>query len=214
MGALQIKVCGMREPANIREIAACGPDWMGLIFYEQSRRYVRTHMTGDELQALGLSVPLIGVFVNASLDEVHEAIRAYGLAGVQLHGEESPSFCGAIREAWPSLACWKVMGVDAQTSFGSLAPYASVCTAFLFDTHVPEYGGSGQMFDWSLLSAYEEPTPFYVAGGVGPKAVPAIRALQAQESRFLGVDLNSKVEEAPGRKSPDAVAQVIQELRH
>lgn len=213
---LQVKVCGMRESDNILALAtnpSTRPDLMGLIFYPKSSRYVADGLSPEVLASLSLGLPLVGVFVNATPEAISEAVSSYDLSVLQLHGDESPAFCEQIRAAHPGLGLWKALGVGPQTDFAVLEAYAPCCDAFLFDTKALQYGGTGRRFDWSLLTGYEGATPYMLAGGIGASSVEDVRALAANDTRLLGIDLNSQVECAPGRKSPEAVAEILKELR-
>ena len=89
-----LKVCGMRDPENIRAVAELRPDYMGFIFYEKSPRFVGTDFV---VPALPVTVKLVGVFVNADLDHVVRMVTTHGLDFVQLHGHEPASMVAELR---------------------------------------------------------------------------------------------------------------------
>ncbi len=160
-----IKVCGMRDPANIRAVAALGIDWMGFIFYPKSPRYVTTKAC-DIPQ---LSVRKVGVFVDSPVQEMAEKVREYGLGAVQLHGNEHREVCEELRRLLPpSVILIKVISVKAAEDLAISHAYEGVVDYFLFDTKCESKGGSGRQFDWSVLDAYQSYTPILLSGGTGP----------------------------------------------
>ena len=112
----KIKVCGLKYPDNIGEVAALQPDYMGFIFYPQSPRFV------EEPSAIDVPPGIVktGVFVNESADVVEELIDRYNLDAIQLHGEESPDFCELFKN---KVIVVKAFGVDGSFDFEQLQPY-------------------------------------------------------------------------------------------
>ncbi len=203
---LKLKICGMRDPFNIKEIASLHPDYLGLIFYEASPRFVK-----DEIGNLPKGIKKTGVFVNASEEYLLEKVQKYDLSAVQLHGEESPAFCSGLKKAFSEahfdIELIKVFGVAEEFDFDHLHPYEGIVDLFLFDTKGKNKGGNGITFDWEVLKKYSSPTPFFLSGGIGPEEVSEIKKLyrhfekNAQTNLFYGIDVNSKFETAPGLKN-------------
>ena len=99
-----IKVCGMREPQNIREVAALAINWIGFIFYERSKRFVERCPTEQQAtDSEQLSPKKVGVFVNATIESMMETASAYKLDYLQLHGNESPEDCHTLQKRGYSL---------------------------------------------------------------------------------------------------------------
>ncbi len=188
-----IKVCGMRDPGNIAQLASLPVDWMGLIFHPLSPRYA-----GHLPPAAVEDIPCrkVGVFVNAPPEEIREKTTAYRLESVQLHGEESPDDCYALRKR--GMGVIKAFPVTTSEDLAATVPYEGRCDYFLFDTRTDGYGGSGRSFDWSLLSHYAGHTPFLLSGGIRPGSLE--RLLGFTHPRCAGIDLNSGFETAPGQK--------------
>ncbi|MCD7710516.1 MAG: phosphoribosylanthranilate isomerase [Porphyromonadaceae bacterium] len=199
-----IKVCGMREPDNIRAVEQCHIDWMGFIFYGKSPRFVARRPA-----YLPESVRRIGVFVDAEAGEIRSRIEEFGLYGIQLHGHESPEVCRMFRTT--GITVIKAFSVRPGEDFKECAAYESCCDYFLFDTPVPGYGGSGKPFDWSLLDRYQGSIPFLLSGGIGPESLPALSALK--HPRWAGVDLNSRFEISPARKEAKKVLSFVTAFR-
>lgn len=201
-----IKVCGMREPENIRQVASLGIDWMGFIFYPVSPRAVRdTTETIEE----NLPVKKTGVFVNAAVEEILRTAERYRLDTIQLHGNETPVECSRLQAK--GYKVMKAFRVSSEKSFDETNRYAGCVDYFLFDTPSANYGGSGRRFDWSALAAYRGETPFLLSGGIGPEQAEEIRHFQ--HPRFAGIDLNSKFEVCPGRKDVGKLSAFIQLIR-
>lgn len=202
---LKLKVCGMRVPENIAEISSLHPDYLGLIFYEASPRYV-----DEEIEDLNPEIKRTGVFVNASEDFILDKVEKFRLTAIQLHGEESPQFCRDLKQHFsatgnnPELI--KVFSIKEEFDFDQLKPYEAMADFFLFDTKGREKGGNGFRFNWEVLKQYPSSVPFFLSGGIGPEEVSAIKELYHhftewnREKAFYGIDVNSKFETAPGLK--------------
>jgi len=202
-----IKVCGMREPDNIREILTLDPDFLGLIFYPKSSRYVTSPTIINNIR-FGQNTKKTGVFVNATEDEIMQKVKLYELQAVQLHGEESVVLCRSLRNK--GVLVLKAFQIYAAEDFEDTLLYNDQVDYFLFDTKTASYGGSGSKFDWSLLDAYHGNTPFFLSVGIGPDDVQAIQKIN--HPLFRGVDLNSRFEIAPAIKSYKLLQQFIKQL--
>ncbi len=195
---MEIKVCGMRDLENIRElIDQVNPDWMGLIFYPKSPRFVSDQSAN---QTAGFPVKKVGVFVNEAAAEILKKIRDFDLAAVQLHGHESPEFAELLSKK-TSAEIWKVISVQDQIDWKSLEGYIPFVSKFLFDTATSAHGGSGQKFDWAILETYPFDKGFLLSGGLDEVSHEEILALAAKLPQLQGVDLNSRFEEVPGLKN-------------
>ncbi len=211
---LEVKICGMREPQNIAEVAACEPDYMGFLFYAGSKRFVGPSFDPHCLESLGEKTRRVGVFVDAEVAWIMERVQRYDLDVVQLHGAEDAAFCAALRALWGHPArIWKAVGISAETVWDTLSPYVGQIERFLFDTHTQGFGGAGRLFDWSLLADYRLDVPYLLAGGLDREALSEVWALHARDPRLVGVDFNSRLETAPAHKCVSQVAQVIREVR-
>lgn len=200
-----IKVCGMREPDNIRAVEQCnGVQWMGFIFYPPSPRYVQAPPA-----YLPQRCKRAGVFVNADKNEILERAEAFGLDIVQLHGHEPPSLCSSLKAE--GLTVVKAFALDqGRETAGRLPFYEGSCHYYLFDTACQGYGGSGRRFNWELTRLYHGHTPFLLSGGIGPDSTDALAGFS--HPLWAGIDLNSAFETRPGRKDATAIAQFIHQL--
>lgn len=204
---LKIKVCGMKQPHNILELLTLKPDYMGLIFYDKSPRFVDEPI-GDSI-LLPDSIILTGVFVNETLPVIEQKAKKYVLKAVQLHGQETPEFCGLIQKS--GLQTIKAFGISEEFDWSQLEPYQNNIDLFLFDTKTKSHGGSGQKFDWSLLNNYKLNKPYFISGGIGMEDIDAL--VDHIDNRLIGVDLNSKFEESPGLKSIELLKKTFKKIR-
>lgn len=216
---MKIKVCGLREPANIEEVIALGIDYAGFIFYNKSPRNAdgkafKSWM--DKNEAIFGKTKKVGVFVNAEIEAVLNAVHDYRLDFVQLHGSESPEYCRELKTYWSigslrSAQLIKAFGVDGKFDFNDTAAFEGLCSLFLFDTKGPLQGGNGVSFDWNLLGNYSGFTSYLLSGGIDEADAAAIRALPYKQ--LAGVDVNSRFELKPGLKDTDKIARLIAALR-
>ena len=221
-----IKVCGMRDAENIREVERLGIDMMGFICWERSPRYVR------EVPAYLPECPRVGVFVNPTLDEIQKRMEAFDFSYIQLHGSESPEFCQVVREktgckvikakSLPrplqrrgerSKACdIECLNTDEELQRLFPPPLEGLGEAFLlFDTKCSTMGGSGKQFNWDILSDYRGDLPFLLSGGIGPEDAERLR--QFHHPKCLGIDINSRFEIEPGIKDTEKIKQFITAIR-
>ena len=171
-----IKVCGMREPQNIREVAALAINWIGFIFYERSKRFVERCPTEQQAtDSEQLSPKKVGVFVNATIESMMEKASTYKLDYLQLHGNESPEDCHTLQKRGYSLI--KAFPIATKEDFEKTREYEGRVDYFLFDTRCEGYGGSGKQSETTLDLTSE------LFQGL-PKTVPVARyhSLAADEA--------------------------------
>jgi phosphoribosylanthranilate isomerase len=199
---VKLKVCGMREERNIREVADVGLDYLGFIFYPQSPRYV-----GDafEMPVLPSPVKRVGVFVNESTEKMLEKMNFYMLDYLQLHGDETPEQCENLKHRGARVI--KAFAVDENFHFRDTHAYNHCVDYFLFDTKGKHYGGNARVFDWSMLLKYNQRVPFFLSGGIGPDNLERLANKPFGNLNLHAVDINSAVEVSPGQKN---VAKIIQ----
>jgi len=205
-----IKVCGMREPENIQSlIQDINPDWMGLIFYSNSPRYV----SADFASEIALvEVPKVGVFVNESIEFVLSKVDEFKLTALQLHGNESPKYVRDLK-LQTHKKLWKVISVEESIDWEILREYVGLVEYFLFDTATKEHGGSGRKFNWKVLESYPFETEFLLSGGINEESAVEILALAKRVPQLIGVDLNSKFEDAPGLKNIEKLKRFKSTIR-
>lgn len=199
-----IKVCGMTNGENIRQTEELGVDFIGFIFYPRSPRFLFEMPT-----YLPVRSRRIGVFVNESKDNILMYADRFGLDYIQLHGNESPEYCHNLQATGMKLI--KAFSIATPRDLSSVSAYEGLCQYYLFDTKTPQYGGSGNQFDWTLLNRYTGNTPFLLSGGINQYSATAIRNFH--HPRLAGVDINSRFESSPGLKDIGRIQTFISELR-
>jgi phosphoribosylanthranilate isomerase len=204
----RIKICGITRTQDARAAAEAGADAIGLVFYPQSPRYLSGERAVEIRDALPPFVQAVALFVNPDAAQVAQVLQRVRPALLQFHGEETPAFCAQFGMPFVK-ACRVRPGVDA---LEYLRPF-SRAAAWLFDSHVPEYGGVGESFDWSLLPARSPnlvERPFILSGGLARENVAAA----IRRVRPWGVDVSSGVESAKGIKDAARIAAFIAEVRN
>jgi len=196
---LLLKVCGMRDKANIAELLKVQPDFIGFIFHEKSSRNVPS--STDIEVPNGISK--VGVFVDKNLNFINEKINSHTLSHVQLHGFESPQFCEKIKKQ--NLKVIKAFNIHSGFDFEILNEYEPHCDFFLFDAFGEKAGGNGVVFNWDLLKKYNGTTPFLLSGGIDETMVKKLKKIT--HPQFIGVDINSKFETAAAYKNIEKVKE-------
>ena len=202
---LQIKVCGMLDSANILSLLALKPDFIGFIFYEESKRYVGSDLDVNSINEIPSTTQKVGVFVDSPEKEVLEIVAKYKLDYIQLHGNESIEYCKNIKSK--GIKIIKAISITNAFDFGNLEIFEGIIDFFLFDTATPQKGGSGIVFDWSILERYVGPIPFFLAGGIDEFNI--IEAKKLKHKQLYALDLNSKFEIEPGIKDIDKLKQAL-----
>lgn len=212
MRRVRVKVCGITSPDAARHAVWAGADALGLLFAPSPRR-VSIETAHAIRQATAPFVDVVGVFVNAPVDDVLDTIENVRLTAVQLHGEESPDYVEDIR-ARSRVTVIKALRVRSQASLQSVSEYLHA-DAFLFDAFVEggAYGGTGHTFNWDLVNEAQQTgllqRPWILAGGLNPENVEeAIRRCGP-----YAVDVSSGVEASPGVKDKGRVEQFLRRVR-
>jgi phosphoribosylanthranilate isomerase len=200
----RIKICGITRTADAAAAASAGADAIGLNFYPPSPRFLSVERAREIRDALPPFVQTVAIFVNADAAQVSQVIGRVHPAMLQFHGDEPPEFCAQFGLPYVK-ACRMRAGVAA---LEYLRPY-SQAAAWLFDSHVPEYGGVGEGFDLSIMPVVKD-KPVILSGGLSSANVGhAIRRV-----RPWGVDVSSGVETAKGIKDAAKIAAFIAEVRN
>jgi phosphoribosylanthranilate isomerase len=189
-----VKICGLTDADNIREVISLKPDMTGLIFHPGSPRFVGDPSKLAFLNDLPGRPLTVGVFVDPDPEEIRSAHQLVHLDIIQLHGSESPGLCRQIRDDGHGVI--KAFGIRTGFDFSLTDHYLGIADYFLFDTAGPKHGGTGEQFDWNLLDLYHGETPFLLSGGLTPdtKTFP-------KHAQLAGIDLNSRFETNPGIKN-------------
>ena len=195
----------MKHPDNILEVGALLPDYMGFIFWKKSARYF-----DGIIPDLPKSIKKVGVFVNATTDEILAKIKEHDLQAVQLHGQESVAFCLDLKSKMNRpIEIIKVFSVNDTFDFEVLKPFEGICDYFLFDTKGKLPGGNGTTFDWEVLKNYPSKTPFFLSGGIGIEELEKVKQVLKTNLPLYAIDVNSKFEIEAGLKNTELLKLMI-----
>jgi phosphoribosylanthranilate isomerase len=204
---MKIKVCGLRDPENIKAVEALAPNYMGFICYDKSPRFIG-FMEDDELVSIGTNIIKVGVFVDEDADSICKLIYKYKFDAIQLHGNESPEFCDMYKH---EVEVIKAFGIDEDFDFTKLDAYKNNVNYFLFDAKTAAYGGSGTTFDWGILDKYKLDVPFFLSGGLSLDNLEEVKNIK--HPAFYGVDLNSRFEVSAGVKNINKLIQAFNKVK-
>lgn len=197
----------MKHAANIAAVADLHPDYLGFIFYDKSPRYI-SDVSAELIKYVPQEIKTVGVFVDEDVEAVKALVQKHYLKAVQLHGKEDVAYCKAMKETGVEVI--KAFGIHADFDFSVLEVYEPVVDYFLFDTQTPAHGGSGKVFDWTLLENYQLQKPYFLSGGVDLAHAEQIKMIK--DERLYAVDINSKFELEPGLKDVDKLKEFFKEL--
>jgi len=199
-----VKICGLTNVEDAQAAVEAGADLLGFVLWEKSPRHVTLETAREIARRLPPATPRVGVFLNATVEQVMFSLRICDFSALQFHGQESPSFCQQF-----SVMKIKAFRVRDAASLQAMSGYDT--DAFLLDSHVEgQPGGTGETFDWSLAAkAKEFGKPIFLAGGLTPQNVAAaVRAAQP-----FAVDVSSGVEAAPGKKDRQKMRDFVAAVR-
>lgn len=213
---LKVKVCGMRERFNIEALCQLPINFIGLIFYEKSSRFVESEKADlaflktlfETKSVQPERINKVGVFVDEELEIVIEKVKEYQLDYVQLHGSENVFYCRKLKEAKINII--KAFPVNECFSFTNLAAYEFYCDYFLFDTKGELPGGNGLVFNWEILKKYKGKVPFFLSGGLKPGMEEAV--ISFKHDKLFAIDINSGFENSPGFKNVDLISEFINKI--
>jgi len=204
---MNIKVCGLRDPENIKAIVALEPDYMGFIFYNGTPRFVGD-LAVDILNSIPSNIIKTAVFVNEDVEHINAIINKYKFDAIQLHGNEGPEVCAMFKGRVKVI---KAFGISEDFDFEDLYAYVDHVDYFLFDTKTSIHGGSGETYDWGLLNDYKFDIPFFLSGGLSPENLESVKHID--QPQFYGVDLNSKFEISPALKNIEKLDTAFKMLK-
>ena len=211
---MKIKICGMKYPDNIQEIADLMPDYLGFIFYEKSKRFVLDENKDTFDQFIfqdTLRVQKVGVFVNEEIENIIRIATQFDINIIQLHGDETPEFCENLHLLGFKII--KAFGINNEFDFAVLNEYSDVCDYFLFDTYTKNYGGTGNHFDWNLLKQYDNSKPLFLSGGLDITDIQTIHDL-LKDINIHALDFNSKLETDYGVKIVEKCKDAIKQCKN
>jgi phosphoribosylanthranilate isomerase len=209
---MRIKVCGMTMVEQVEALHEIGATFAGFIFYPKSPRYVFRHLTSAQIKKIN-TINKVGVFVNASVEEVLLMVDECRLHMVQLHGDESPKYCERIADYVSVVKAFRLS--DNDSIEWMIRPYMDVCDMFMFDTMGAGYGGTGKKFNWEMLKDATVGKPFFLSGGIEPGDEEKLREFSREPvaKALFAIDINSRFEIAPGVKDMDMVKDFVGKMK-
>jgi len=209
---MRVKVCGMTQMEQVEQLPGLGATFAGFIFYPKSPRYVFRHLTTTDLRKEN-NINKVGVFVNASVDEVVLMVDECRLHMVQLHGDETPRQCEKIADYVSVVKAFRISEND--NIEWMIRPYMDSCDMFMFDTMGAGYGGTGKKFNWAMLQDVTVGKPFFLSGGIEPGDESNLLnfAEEPVGKALFAIDINSKFEVSPGVKDMGKVGAFIKQLQ-
>jgi phosphoribosylanthranilate isomerase len=204
MLVIKVKICGLTNYEDASAAMDMGADLLGFNFYPKSPRYIAPEKALAIINKLPGFIDIAGVFVNESLEQIHETKNLCKLDWVQLHGDESPEFCREFLSH--NVKVMKAIRVKGQTDIERADSFFT--DAILLDAFDPEkYGGTGLTFDWNIIGHIGK--RIFLAGGINPDNVVA-----AVELGVYGIDICSGIEAEPGRKDHKKMKRLFENIRH
>ena len=200
----KVKICGITNYDDAVAAMDLGADLLGFNFYPKSPRFVTKERAAEIISRLPGFIDTAGVFVNASIEEIHETNSVCQLDWVQLHGDEDPQFCRSLLSH--NIKTMKAIRVKDQTDIESADRFFT--DAILLDAFNPDkYGGTGLTFDWNIIGHISKRV--FLAGGVNPD-----NAAAAVKLGVYGIDVCSGVEAEPGKKDHEKMKKLFENIRH
>jgi phosphoribosylanthranilate isomerase len=207
MREILIKVCGMKDPENIKEVLKLRPQYMGFILYKGSPRFVNLVTVANLVKKIPRSVQKTAVIVNAPIEDALIIARSRVFDLIQLHGNETPDYCKKLSD---NIRIIKAFSIQDSLP-ANLSEYQPYCSMFLFDSVGEKAGGTGKKFDHSILKEYSFNTGFILSGGISAADADYIKSINID--KLIGVDLNSRFENEPGIKDPTLLKTFIDKIR-
>jgi len=200
----KVKICGITNHQDALAAIDMGADLLGFNFYPESPRYLEPEKAADIISKLPGFIDIVGVFVNASLENIHETTALCQLDWVQLHGDEDPQYCRSFLSH--NVKTMKAIRVKDQTDIERAGSYFT--DAVLLDAFDPEkYGGTGVTFDWNIIGHMNKRV--FLAGGIHPD-----NAAAAVELGVYGIDVCSGIEDRPGKKDHRKMKKLFANIQH
>jgi phosphoribosylanthranilate isomerase len=204
MMIVKVKICGITNYEDAAAATDMGADLLGFNFYPKSPRYIVPENAVKIINRLPGFIDIAGVFVNASLEQIREAIDQCQLNWIQLHGDETPQFCNEFLSI--NVKTMKALRIKNASDIKKADDFFT--DAILLDAFkANEYGGTGKTFDWNIIGHIDK--RIFLAGGINPD-----NAAEAVELGVHGIDVCSGIESKPGKKDKKLMKKLFDNIRH
>jgi len=202
---MRVKVCGLTNANQVRQLNELGIEFAGFNFYRRSPRYVHKTMPSTAIKKIRSKINKVGIFVNEDPDELLRTVDECGLYLVQLHGDESPRYCERISNYVGVIKVFRLSEND--NIEWKIKDYYDAADMFMFDTENISFGGAGKKFDLKVLHGLEIKKPFFLAGGISAENVSELQNLSKEKvaKDLFAIDINSRFELTPGVKDIDLI---------
>jgi phosphoribosylanthranilate isomerase len=207
--SLSVKICGLSTPETIEAAVAGGADYIGFVFYPKSPRHVTADRAADLARLVPRTIRRCGLFVDPDDGLLDAMLKSVPLDLLQLHGNEPPERCAALRERFRR-PVMKAVSIATAEDVARAESWIGAVDLLLFDAKPPPRpdalpGGNGVPFDWRLLAGRNWPVPWMLSGGLNAGNLrDAVRAIQAPM-----VDVSSGVEDSPGIKNTGMIREFL-----
>jgi phosphoribosylanthranilate isomerase len=199
---INIKVNGITELKQLKQLDGLNIDFAGFDFNKQSPWYIGGKIAGKELKIADFDIRKVGVFANAEYEEIMKAIDEYDLDAVQLQGDETPALCEQLSDKTEVIKAFYI-GAPKITMEELIEDYDEVCDYYLFV--------AGKPADWKQLTKSRIEKPFFLSGNIGPDDIKKLKAFTHPD--FFGVDINELFEKSVGVKDMVSILQFKQGLK-
>lgn len=209
---MRVKVCGITQEEQLVQLPDAGVSFAGFIFYPKSPRYALRHMTTSQIKKEN-KINKVGVFVNASVEEVLHMVDECRLHMVQLHGDESPKFCEKIADYISVVKAFRFSETD---NIGwRLQEYMEYCDMFMIDTEGVGYGGTGKKLDLKKMENVLTGKPYFLSGMIEPGDTEQLNSFaeRPEGKALFAIDISTKFEVIPGLKNIGLIKNFIQKLK-
>ena len=209
---MRVKVCGITQQEQLQQLPDAGVSFAGFIFYPKSPRYALRYLTTSQIKKEN-TVNKVGVFVNASADEILQMVEECRLHMVQLHGDETPKFCEKIADYISVVKAFRFSETD---NIGyRIQEYMEYCDMFMFDTEGVGYGGTGKKLNLQKLQGVTVGKPYFISGMIEPGDAERLNnfAQQPEAKALFAIDISTKFEVMPGVKDMNLIKDFTQQLK-
>src|SRR6185295_9468642 len=199
---VNIKVSGITDVKQLKQLDGLGIDYAGLIFSKNSPACITGKLKPEDLKNVDFDIKKVGVFTNAEIIEVLDAIDDYSLDAVELNGNETPKMYEDLSSAVEVIKVFKI-AKDTVDIDELIEPFDDACDYYLFE-------GKGRSFDWSVFKKSRIEKPFFLSG-IGPADIKKIKAFNHPD--FFGIDINEQFDKESGVKDMVSILQFKQGLK-
>lgn len=202
---MRIKVCGLTDVNQVRQLNELGIEFAGFNFYRRSPRYVHKTIPSTAIKKIRSKINKVGIFVDEDIDELLQTVDDCGLYLVQLHGNESPRYCEKISNYITVVKVFRLN--DDDNIEWKIKDFYDTADMFMFDTESNSFGGSGKKFNWQILKDLKINKPFFLAGGISAEDAGELKKFVQQPvaKDLFAIDINSKFEVMPGVKDVELI---------